>query len=123
MLERLATYIDIAAFGHLFGSPHDSLWGLGELLGSVAEIGHHTPTLGMPRLFAHQVGDGVLLFDDSGVQNWPRTLGVAVAVCQRTMVRSGHFTKGAIAVGQMADVQGCYPKSIRDHLRHGVVSF
>jgi hypothetical protein len=122
MVERTAMFIDVQGFGALYGSDADSLWGLADLMEGVYRIGLGSVRIGIPRLFAHHIGDGFVLVDDGGVANVNRLVAAAVALHQFTLVKSGHFCASAIDKGTMADVVGCYPRNVRDaQTRDGVV--
>lgn len=122
VVERAAMFIDVQGFGALYGGEADSLWGLSELMEGVYRLGRESERIGIPRLFAHHIGDGFVLVDDGGVASVNRLVAAAVALHQFTLVKAGHFCASAIDRGGMADVVGCYPRIVTEaRIRDGVV--
>lgn len=115
-------FIDIQGFGALFGSDADSLWGLSDLMEGVYRIGAASMRLGIPRLFAHHIGDGFVLVDDGGIANVNHLIAAAVALHQFVLIKAGHFCASAIDQGGMADVVGCYPRIVTEaRTKDGIV--
>jgi hypothetical protein len=65
------------------------------------------------RLFVHQFGDGFIICSDFPEKDASRAISIAVAL-MRHMVIKGFATKAAISSGDMSDIKGCYPKTVRD---------
>ncbi|MDP1771534.1 MAG: hypothetical protein Q8L15_04560 [Methylobacter sp.] len=65
------------------------------------------------RLFAHQFGDGFIICSDFPEPDASRAISIAVAI-MRHMIIKGYATKAAISAGDMLDIKGYYPKSVRD---------
>lgn len=65
------------------------------------------------RLFAHQFGDGFIICSDYPEDDATRAISIAIAL-MRHMIIKGFATKAAISAGDMSDINGCYPKVVRD---------
>jgi hypothetical protein len=123
MQLRTAMFIDVEGFGPLYGKDGaDSMWGLSDLMEGIFRLGREAPRIGISRMFAHHLGDGFVLIDDSGTDNVSRLAAVAVALHQFVLIKAGHFCASAIARGEMADVVGCYPSVVLEaRTKDGVV--
>jgi len=79
------------------------------------------------RLFAHQFGDGFIICSDFPERDAIRAISISVAI-MRHMIIKGYATKAAISTGNMSDIKGCYPKTVRDandeivYLGHGLMT-
>lgn len=114
MDKRGALFIDIEGFGALYGTEQsDSLWGLSDLMDGIITIGRESPRLGVPRIFAHQFGDGFVIVNDSS-PSIGRLVSIAVALHQYVLVKAGHFCGSALERGGLSDVIGCYPKAVAE---------
>jgi len=122
MNNRWAIYIDVEGFSENYEYSEDrktfAILSLAELMDSIVKIG----TQCFPgdrdknfsdRLFAHQFGDGFIICSDFPEQDATRAISIAVAI-MRHMIIKGYATKAAISTGDMSDIKGCYPKSVRD---------
>ena len=122
MNNRWAINIDVEGFSTNYEHSEDrktfAILALAELMDSIVKIGRRCFP-GDPdknysdRLFAHQFGDGFIICPDFSKQDATRTISIAVAI-MRHMIIKGYATKAAISTGNMSDIKGCYPKSVRD---------
>lgn len=115
MSERWSIYIDIEGFSALWGKGDRVLWSLGELMRSIFQIGRECFPNSPERLFAHQLGDGFVVVSDFHEESLERCATIAIAI-MRHMAVTGCFARGAISEGEFSDIQGCYPRAIRDAL-------
>jgi len=91
---------------------------LAELMNAIVNIGRecypgNPDTNFSDRLFVHQFGDGFIICSDFPEKNASRAISIAAAL-MRHMILRGFATKAAISSGDMSDIKGCYPKSVRD---------
>lgn len=118
-MERGAPWnicIDIEGFSALWGQPGENdrvLWALGELLRGVFRIGRKVYPEEPYRLFAIQAGDGVFIHSSFHEHDLRRAACVAV-VLMRHVAAGGRFSKAGIAEGEVADINGCYPREVMD---------
>jgi len=115
-MGRWAIYIDIEGFGALWEAEDRSLRCLNGLMEAVYLIGTNVFPESPTRLFAHQIGDGFIIVSEFGAESLGDPISIAI-VLMRKVVETGCIAKAAIAEGDLADIQGCYPKVIRDALR------
>jgi len=121
MNNSWAVYIDVEGFSENYEYSEDrrtfAILALAELMDSIVRIG----TQCFPgdrdknfsdRLFVHQFGDGFIICSDFPEQTAIRAISIAVAI-MRHMIIKGYATKAAISTGDMSDIKGCYPKSVR----------
>ena len=122
MNNRWAINIDVEGFSKNYEHSEDrktfAILALSELMDSIVKIGTRCFP-GDPdknysdRLFAHQFGDGFIICSDFPEEDATRAISIAVAI-MRHMIIKGYATKAAISTGDMSDIKGCYPKSVRD---------
>jgi len=115
MSERWSIYIDIEGFSALWDKEDQVLWSLGELMRSIFLIGRECYPDSPERLFAHQFGDGFVIVSDFHEESLERCATIAIAI-MRHVAATGRLARGAIAEGELSDIQGCYPKEVRDAL-------
>ena len=113
MSDRWSIYIDIEGFSALWEKEDQVLWSLGELMRSIFLIGRHCFPSPPERLFAHQFGDGFVIVSDFHEDSLERCASIAVAI-MRHVAATGRLARGAIAEGELSDIQGCYPKEVLD---------
>ena len=122
MDNRWAINIDVEGFSKNYEHSEDrktfAILALSELMDSIVKIGIScfpgNPKINYSdRLFVHQFGDGFIICSDFPEKNASRAISIAVAI-MRHMIIKGFATKAAISTGDMSDIQGCYPKSVRD---------
>ena len=109
-----AIYIDIDGFGPLFHDKVRVISALGDLMTGVFRLGTRCFAEPPDRLFAYQLGDGFLVHSEYHEVSLERCLVVAVAL-MRHVASNGCFARAAIAEGDMADIQGCYPDEVMQH--------
>jgi len=122
MNNRWAISIDVEGFSKNYEHSEDrktfAILALAELMDSIVKIGTRCFP-GEPdrnfsdRLFAHQFGDGFIICSDFPEHDATRAISIAAAI-MRHMIIKGYATKAAISTGDMSDIKGCYPKSVRD---------
>lgn len=114
-MKRWAIYIDVEGFSKLHSTDEcRALRVLGALMEGIYYIGSTACAETPNRLFAHQTGDGFVIVSEFA-EGRP-TLPVAICiVLMRLAVREGGMAKAGISEGHFADIQGCYPKIIRDN--------
>jgi hypothetical protein len=111
---RWSIFIDVEGFGPLYlKDPTHALISLGVLLDGVFKVGNVLRS--SHRVFAHQIGDGVILVADIPGPKPDGPIAIAIAL-MRHMLAAGVLGKAAVSLGDFADVRGCYPPSIRDNM-------
>lgn len=118
MSDRWSIYVDIEGFSALWEKEDQVLWSLGELMRAIFRLGRLCYPREPDRLFAHQFGDGFLIVSDFHESSLERCATVATAV-MRHVAGSGRLARAAISEGELSDIQGCYPKEVRDCLEGG----
>lgn len=113
--DRWSVYLDIEGFSALWDKEDRVLWSLGELMRAIFRLGCLCYPREPDRLFAHQFGDGFLVVSNFHEESLERCATIAVAV-MRHVARIGHLARAAISEGELADIQGCYPKEVLDCL-------
>ncbi len=93
---------------------------LAELMNAIVNIGQlcfpGNPDANFSdRLFVHQFGDGFIVCSDYPENDASRAIWIATAL-MRHMILKGFAVKAAISSGDMSDIKGCYPRSVRDTL-------
>ena len=63
------------------------------------------------RLFVHQFGDGFLIVSEFHEQSLERCVTIAVAL-MRHVAACGLFARATIAEGEIAGIEGCYPREV-----------
>jgi hypothetical protein len=123
MRERWALYIDIEGFGVKWNdTTMDAFRGINALMQAIFWIGDRYYPEPPDRLFAHQFGDGFLVTSDFPEKYLDRAVIVAIALL-RHLLSEGETAKGAIAEGEVSDVQHCYPTEVRRQLDNGNIHF
>lgn len=122
MNGRWAINIDIEGFSRNYEHSEQqkafAIRALCELMNAIFKLGTccypGNPNINFSdRLFAHQFGDGFLICSDFPEQDGTRAVAIAIAIV-RNMILNRVAVKAAISSGDMADIRGCYPESIRD---------
>jgi|GEM_PF-518184 len=111
-------YIDIDGFSPLWSDKVRVVSALGDLMTGVFRLGTICYPEPPERLFAYQLGDGFLVASDFHESSLERCLVIAVAL-MRHVASSGCFARAAIAEGDLADIQGCYPREVMNHCDGG----
>lgn len=121
MDRRWGISVDIEGFSTLYESGEAgkdrAIWALHELMDAVIKIGQHAYPGDLAlnesdRIFAHQFGDGFVIVSDFEETDSCRCIAIATTI-MRHMAMKGFCTKAAISIGDMADINGCYPDSVR----------
>lgn len=122
MNGRWGISIDIEGFSKNYEYNEErktfAILALSELMGAIVNIGRACYP-GNPdnnfsdRLFVHQFGDGFIICSDFPEKDASRAISIATAL-MRHMIMKGFATKTAISSGDMSDIKGCYPKSVRE---------
>lgn len=122
MSDRWGISIDIEGFSKNYEYSEDrktyAILAIGELMSAIYRIGCYcfpgTPEQNFSeRLFAHQFGDGFLMCSDFHEPDASRAIAIAIVI-MRHMILKGYAAKAAISEGDLSDITGCYPQSIRD---------
>jgi hypothetical protein len=111
-VSRWSLYVDIEGFSVTYATDTQPLVSLGALMTAIYEIGSRVYRESPDRLFAHQLGDGFIVVGEFGWPALEQPCSVAIAL-MRAVLLSGGVAKAAIAEGELADVVGCYPETIR----------
>ncbi len=129
MNKRWSIWIDIEGFSKLWEIEGLGLSGLQSLMLGIFEIGTSVYPNPEQRLFAHQFGDGFVIVSTFEEEDLSRCVSIAIAL-MRGVARSGCVARAAISEGQFSDIQGCWPKVIRDKIDgdrvfigHGLMTF
>lgn len=121
MDRRWGISVDIEGFSALYESGESgkdrAIWALHELMDAIIKIGQHAypgdVTLNeADRIFAHQFGDGFVIVSSFEETDSSRCVAIATTIMRHMAIR-GFCTKAAISIGDMADINGCYPDSVR----------
>jgi len=122
-VSRWAIFVDVEGFSVLYPSDHRALDAVSALMEAIYFLGARCfPDQG-ERIFAHQLGDGILVVSDFPTNSLEQPLSIAVVLMRHVLLGNG-TARVAIAEGELSDVVGCYPEVIRraiDEDRHGVV--
>jgi hypothetical protein len=112
MAERWSFYIDVEGFRFFLAQDKpQAVNSLGELMCAIFRIGRLCYPTPPDRLFAHQFGDGFIVVGNQHEESLDRCAAVATAV-MRHVATSGCFCRAAIAEGELADIQSCYPDEV-----------
>ncbi|MDX2476366.1 MAG: hypothetical protein QNL05_03265 [Gammaproteobacteria bacterium] len=120
--SRWGLSVDIEGFSNLYEHDEDSktkaIYGLRLLMEAIVNIGtkvypgkHETNF--SERLFAHQFGDGFVIISDFYEKGPERCIAIAISL-MRHMLMNGYALKSAISTGDMSDIHGCYPPTVKD---------
>lgn len=121
MDRRWGISIDIEGFSALYESGElgksRAILALHDLMGAIIRIGQRAypgdvTSNESDRIFAHQFGDGFVIVSDFEEADSSRCIAIATSIMRHMAIR-GFCTKSAISVGDMADIKGCYPDSVR----------
>jgi len=112
-MERWAINIDIEGFGTTYEKSAQGLSSLQALMEGIYFIGNKWCPDSPERIFAHQLGDGFIIVSEFGRESIEVPIILAIALMQRVLFSNG-VAKAVIAEGDFADIQGCFPKCIRD---------
>ena len=112
-MKRWAINIDIEGFGETYDTEPQAMISLRALMDGIFRIGSRCYSTPPERIFAHQLGDGFIIIGDFGSEQLDKPVAIAIALMQHVLAKGG-ATKVAISEGDFADVQGCYPESIRE---------
>ena len=122
MNGRWGISIDVEGFSKNYEHSEDrktfAIIALAELMDSIVKIGRlcfpgNSDINFSDRLFVHQFGDGFIICSDYPESDASRAISIAVSL-MRHMILKGFATKAAISSGDMSDIKGCYPNSVRD---------
>jgi len=112
-MDRWSIFIDIEGFRSTYTKDTQAVLSLGALMEGILSIGSRCYPESAHRLFAHQLGDGFVIVGEFGRASLKQPTAVAIALL-RTILSAGGVAKAAISEGQLADIVGCYPKTIQD---------
>lgn len=118
-MSRVAINIDIEGFSKIYTDRRGSGRALGllkALMDGIYQIGEKCFSSDRERIFAHQLGDGFVITSGYGDRGVEKALAISL-VLMRHVMESGGATKVAICHGDLADIKGCYPDSIRRNRR------
>jgi hypothetical protein len=122
MNGRWGISIDVEGFSKNYEHSENrktfAILALAELMDSIVKIGRlcfpgKSEINFSDRLFVHQFGDGFIICSDYPESDATRAISIAVTL-MRHMILKGFATKAAISSGDMSDIKGCYPNSVRD---------
>jgi hypothetical protein len=111
--DRWSIYIDIEGFGVLYDRETTVLEALGDLMEGIHAIGTRVYPESPDRLFAYQTGDGFIVVSEFGASSLEMPISIAIALLRHVAAR-GRFAKASLGEGELADIWGCYPRSIRE---------
>lgn len=120
-MDRWAINIDIEGFSQTYDSDSQAMVSLRALMEAIFKIGSDCYPNPPERIFAHQLGDGFLIVGEFELDNLHKPVAIATVLMQHVLA-SGGAAKASISEGDFADIQGCYPESIRQaDSRNGTV--
>ncbi len=119
--EPWCIYIDVEGFSALLDKDHVRAYrALGEMMRAIFRIGRYCyAPLSPDLLCAYQFGDGFVIMSDWHEQSLDRCVAVAGAIMCHVAGASGCYTRAAIAEGELADIQGCYPDEVMQEMKDG----
>ena len=121
MMKSWAIYIDIEGFSEIYREDRvRAIGGLRALMEGIYAIGTTVCADSPDRLFVHQISDGFLISSEFGRGRPHLPIAIAVILMRKALL-AGCLTKAGISEGEGADIQGCYPDAIIQHMRKGVV--
>jgi hypothetical protein len=112
MKGRVAVFVDIQGFSYIYlnDKPDSAMWLLHLLMEDLNKL-----RLG-ERMGIHQVGDGFILVSwgvDVNQAETSKYIAFSIALL-RSMTLNGGCIKCSVSYGDFADVQGMYPKGVKD---------
>lgn len=120
-MDRWAINIDIEGFSQTYDSDPQAMVSLRALMDGIFKIGSECYPNSPERIFAHQLGDGFLIVGEFGSEKLQKPVAIAAVLMQHVLANGG-AAKASISEGDFADIQGCYPESIRRaNSRNGTV--
>ena len=121
-MVKWVVWVDLEGFSclHSRGEDTKGLLALRGLMGDLFHLGNRVYPAEGERLFIHQVGDGFVVKPDFGDIDLLRPISVGVALLRASLLR-GSCLKVGIGLGDLADVQGCYPQEIQASQEDGCV--
>jgi hypothetical protein len=120
-MKSWAIYIDIEGFSEVYLQNRvHAIGGLRALMEGIYAIGTTVCADTPDRLFVHQISDGFLISSEFGRGSPHLPIAIAVILMRKALL-AGCLTKAGISEGEGADIQGCYPDAIIQHMRKGVV--
>lgn len=114
-MNEWAIWVDIEGFSQIY--PRDSVKAfklLGALMTGIYIAGNTACASSPNSIFAYQTGDGFIIGSEFGLDSPRLPLGICISLL-KLVALSGGCAKCAVSTGNMADIQGCYPKIIQDH--------
>lgn len=119
MPQAWGAYIDLEGFSSLLQEQAvRALLPLKELMRAVFRIGRRCYPNDSERLFAYQFGDGFIVSSEFPEASLDRPVAISIAVL-RHVASFGGYARAAIAEGDMADIQGCYPDEVMSQCSEG----
>ncbi|MBU0704303.1 MAG: hypothetical protein KKC18_10610 [Chloroflexi bacterium] len=115
-MDRWALFVDVEGFSSIY--PENTVAALSRLralMEGIYYIGNRVCPATPQRLFAHQLGDGFLVVSEFGERSPELPLAIGVFLL-RCVLLAGGMGSCAIAQGESADIRGCYPDIVREHL-------
>lgn len=114
--DRWSIFIDVEGFSFLHKtSEFEAHRRLNNLIEDIYKIGTQIYPDDPDRLFVHQLGDGFVIVSSFAEETLYRPLSIALALMQSALLKGG-ICKAGISDGNFADVQGTWPKEIRDNI-------
>jgi hypothetical protein len=112
-MERWAIHIDIEGFSVTYEKSAQGLFSLRALMEGIYLIGKKWCPYPPERMFAHQLGDGFIIIGEFRRDSLDVPISIAIALMRQVLFSDG-AAKAVIVEGELADIQGCFPKRIRD---------
>lgn len=117
---RWGIYIDIEGFGSQYDQTMKALLPLNALMEGIYSIGKQKYNDDVSRLFAHQFGDGFVIVSCFKEESLDRPTAIAISL-MRHVLAAGGVAKASISEGGFSDIKGCYPITVTDNEKNGVV--
>ena len=112
MEERWGVYLDVEGFRAILAANElRAVHSLGEMMRAIFRIGRRCYPQSPEAITAHQFGDGFIVMSWAHEPSLDRCAAITVAI-MRHMAGNGGYARAAIAEGDLADVQGCYPEEV-----------
>jgi len=108
-----ALLVDVEGFSATYEADIQAMVSLGALLDATHRIGNMAYPESPNRLFAHHVGDSIIIVGEFGADPLDQPVAVGVALLQ-CVLRVRGAAKAVLAEGDFADVAGCFPDSVRE---------
>jgi len=111
--KRWVIYIDLEGFGRLYEKDKLIKIALSQLMDGIFRIGECCCPDSPDRIFAYQTGDGFFIVGEFGIRSLEVPISISIALMLH-IAAIGRFSKVAIGEGEVGDITGYFPDSVRN---------